>query len=154
VNKDKFLFFSDNFNLVDSATFEKPFLLDIELMPIAADVLVKDGKPIVLRNVFFETGSAALRQQSMTELDRLVSLLTENPGLKIQINGHTDDVGDDTFNQKLSETRAKSVHDYLLSKGISPERLRFKGFGESKPLKSNDTPEGKARNRRTEFVVW
>jgi outer membrane protein OmpA-like peptidoglycan-associated protein len=157
VSKDKFLFFSDNFNLVESASFEKPFLLDIELQPIgASDAPAKagTGKPIVLRNVFFETGSAALRTQSTTELDRLAKLLTDSPGLKIQINGHTDNVGDDAFNQKLSEARAKSVQDYLLGKSIAPERLRFKGFGESKPLESNDTEDGRSKNRRTEFEVW
>lgn len=155
VSKEKFLFFSDNFNLVESATLDKPFVLDIELQPIsAAAAIVKESKPIVLRNVFFETGSASLRQQSMTELDGLAKLLTENPSLKIQINGHTDNVGDDAFNQTLSEARAKSVHDFLLSKSIAPERLRFKGFGESKPIESNDTVDGKARNRRTEFIVW
>jgi len=155
VSKEKFLFFSDNFNLVESATFDKPFLLDIELQPISTtDAIVKEGKPIVLRNVFFETGSSALRQQSMTELNDLAKLLTENSGLRIQINGHTDNVGDEAFNQTLSETRAKSVHDFLLSKSIAPDRLRFKGFGESKPIESNDTLEGRARNRRTEFVVW
>lgn len=152
VNKEKFLFFSENFNLVESATIDKPFLLDIKLMPIGNT----EGymPPIVLRNVFFETGSALLRSESMVELDFLVKLLTESPTLKIQINGHTDNVGDDAVNQKLSEARAKAVQDYLLSKNIPAERLRFKGFGESQPLESNDTPAGRARNRRTEFVVW
>ncbi len=155
VSKEKFLFFSDNFNLVESATLDKPFLLNIELQPILpAEALAKEGKPIVLRNVFFETGSAELRPESMSELDRLAQLLTESPTLKIQIHGHTDDVGEADFNQTLSESRAKSVQDYLLAKNIASERLRFKGFGESKPLESNDTPESRARNRRTEFVVW
>ncbi|MFN0034992.1 MAG: OmpA family protein [Saprospiraceae bacterium] len=93
--------------------------------------------------------------ESLAELERLAQLLAENPTLKIQINGHTDNVGDDAFNQNLSEARAKAVHDYLLSKSVSSERLRFKGFGETKPIVgSNDTPEGRTRNRRTEFVVW
>jgi len=156
VSKEKYLFFSDNFNLVESATFDKPFLLDIELQPIgsATGPATANSTPIILRNVFFETGSAALRSESMVELDRLAQLLLGSPDLKIQINGHTDNVGDDAFNQTLSEARAKSVQDYLLSKNIATARLRFKGFGESKPLESNDTPESRARNRRTEFVVW
>jgi outer membrane protein OmpA-like peptidoglycan-associated protein len=156
VSKEKFLFFSDNFNLVESATFDKPFLLNIELQPIgsATGPATANSTPIILRNVFFETGSAALRSESMVELDRLAQLLLGSPDLKIQINGHTDNVGDDAFNQTLSEARAKSVQDYLLSKNIATARLRFKGFGESKPLESNDTPESRARNRRTEFVVW
>jgi len=154
VSKDKFLFFSDNFNLVESATFDKPFSLNIELQPIRADGPGVAAMPVVLRNVFFETGSAALRSESKIELDRLAQLLTESPELKIQINGHTDNVGDDALNQTLSEARAKSVQDYLITKNVAPERLRFKGFGESKPLESNDKAEGRARNRRTEFVVW
>ncbi len=157
VSKEKFLFFSDNFNLVETASLDKPFLLNIELQPIASAAAPQAtaGKPIVLRNVFFETGSASLRLESLAELDRLAKLLTENLTLKIQINGHTDNVGDDAFNQTLSEARAKAVQDYLLTKSIAPERLRFKGFGETKPiLGSNDTIEGRARNRRTEFEVW
>lgn len=154
VSKTNFLFFSDNFNLVENATIDKPFLLNIELQPIDTLTGASAGKPVVLRNVFFETGSAALRTQSLTELDRLAKLLTESPKLKIQINGHTDNVGEDPLNQALSEARAKTVHDYLLAKNIAPERLRFRGFGESKPIESNDTLEGRAINRRTEFVVW
>ena len=107
-----------------------------------------------MNNVFFETGSAALRPESLSELDQLVQLLTASSKLKIQINGHTDNVGDKAFNISLSEARAKAVQDYLLSKKIAAERLRFKGFGETKPLESNDSPEGRAKNRRTEFVVW
>jgi outer membrane protein OmpA-like peptidoglycan-associated protein len=83
-----------------------------------------------------------------------VALLRETPALRIQVSGHTDDVGDDASNQTLSENRAKAVHDYLVQNGITADRLRFKGFGETKPIETNDTPEGRARNRRTEFVVW
>jgi outer membrane protein OmpA-like peptidoglycan-associated protein len=156
VSKDKYLFYSENFNLVETATFDKPFLLNIDLQPIAAepDANAPSSKPIALRNVFFETGSAALRSESSAELDRLAALLADAPALRIQINGHTDNVGDDASNQKLSEARAKAVQDYLLNKGIAAERLKFKGFGESQPVESNDTPEGRGRNRRTEFVVW
>lgn len=155
VSKDKFLFFSEHFNLVESATADKPFLMNIALQPIEPPTdKATVGKPIVLRNVFFETGSASLRAESITELDRLEKLLSSSPKLNIQINGHTDNVGSDATNQSLSEARAKAVQDYLLEKGIAPERLRFKGFGKTQPLESNDTPEGRARNRRTEFVVW
>lgn len=154
VSKDKFLFFSEHFNLVENASYQKPFLLDIELQPISTDAASKAQKPIVLRNVFFETGSASLRSESVSELDRLAQMLATNPQLKVQINGHTDDIGDDKNNQSLSEARAKAVQDYLLSKQIAAERLRFKGFGETRPLESNDTPEGRSKNRRTEFELW
>lgn len=158
VTKDKYLFYSENFNLTEVATFNEPFQLNIELQPIMTDTtataLPSVGKPVALRNVFFETGSASLLPESAAELDRLVTLLTQMPKLKIQINGHTDNVGNDQANQVLSEQRAKAVHDYLISKGIDPARLRFKGFGETKPVETNDTPEGRAKNRRTEFELW
>ena len=156
VNKEKYLFYSENFNLVESATFDKPFLLNIELQPIGSDpdAIAPVSKPIALRNVFFETGSAALLPSSAAELDRLASLLTEVPTLRIQINGHTDNVGDDGSNLKLSEARAKSVYDYLAAKNVAADRLKFKGYGEAQPIETNDTPEGRSRNRRTEFVVW
>jgi outer membrane protein OmpA-like peptidoglycan-associated protein len=154
VSKEKYLFYSENFNLLETATFEQPFSLNIDLQPIRVDSTATAGKPIVLRNVFFETGSADLLPASATELDRLTTLLTESPGLRIQINGHTDNVGDDPSNFTLSENRARAVLTYLVQKKVPAERLRSKGFGETQPIETNDTPEGRARNRRTEFVVW
>lgn len=163
VSKSKYLFYSDRFNLAETATFHQPFLLDIALQPISADTSQRAapagsppvaGKPIVLRNVFFETGSAALRPESAAELDRLATLLIESPSLNIQINGHTDNVGNDAANQSLSEARAQSVQTYLLGKNIAPARLRYRGYGETQPVETNDTPEGREKNRRTEFVVF
>jgi outer membrane protein OmpA-like peptidoglycan-associated protein len=152
VNREKYLFYSDQFNLAETANAREPFLLNIELQPIAPNSAntTNTTKPIVLRNVLFETGSAELRPESLAELERLAALLSTTPSLRIQINGHTDDVGNDISNQNLSEQRAKSVHDYLISKGIDANRLRWKGFGESQPI----APEDRTRNRRTEFVVW
>lgn len=158
VSKEKYLFHSENFNLLETSSFEKPFLLEIALEPIGnVDESVArpaPSRPVVLRNVFFETGSAELLPASTNELNRLVSLLEETPTLRIQISGHTDNVGDDASNQILSQNRAKAVYDYLIRQGIAAERLRFVGFGESKPIETNETVEGRARNRRTEFVVW
>jgi len=159
VSKEKYLFHSENFNLVKTASFDKPFLLDIPLQPItgsdeATATTPAPSKPVVLRNVFFETASAALLPVSTNELNRLVALLNEAPALRIQVNGHTDDQGDDSSNQILSENRAKAVYDYLVQNGIDAKRLRFKGFGENKPVDTNITPEGRAKNRRTEFMVW
>jgi outer membrane protein OmpA-like peptidoglycan-associated protein len=157
VNKEKYLFYSENFNLTEIATFDKPFLFNIDLQPVgdeSAATAVSNAKPVVLRNVFFETGSAALRPESFAELDRLAALLAEMATLKIQINGHTDNVGDDASNLKLSEARAKAVYDYLAGKNIAAERLKYKGYGESQPVESNDSPEGRSRNRRTEFILW
>ncbi|MFN0016579.1 MAG: OmpA family protein [Saprospiraceae bacterium] len=159
VSKTGYLFHSENFNLVGTASFDKPFLLEIPLQPITAPTLEPDARPVVatpvvLRNVFFETGSAALLPASTTELDRLATLLRETPALRIEIGGHTDNVGDDASNQTLSENRAKAVYDYLARTGIPAERLRFKGFGETTPIETNDTPDGRSRNRRTDFVMW
>ena len=154
VSKEKYLFYSENFNLLETATFEQPFSLNIDLQPIGLDSTAIGGKPIVLRNVFFEVGSADLRAESAIELDRLATLLTEYPTLRIQISGHTDNVGDDRSNMVLSENRALAVLNYLVKKGVAASRLRSKGFGETQPVETNDTVEGRARNRRTEFVLW
>lgn len=158
VSKEKYLFHSENFNLLETASFDQPFLLEIALQPITgsdeAAARPAPTRPVVLRNVFFESGSADLLPASTQELNRLADLLRESPAVRIQITGHTDNVGDDTSNQILSENRAKSVYEYLVQQGIPAERLRYKGFGETKPIDTNDTEEGRARNRRTEFVVW
>ncbi len=157
VSKEKYLFYSENFALAHGGSLEKPFLLDIPLTPIpaggAGDPESK-SKPIVLKNVFFETGSAALKKESLTELNRLKKLLEDNPSLKIQINGHTDDVGSEADNLALSEARAKAVFDYLAANGVAANRLKFKGFGETSPIALNDSEEGRRQNRRTEFVIW
>ena len=114
---------------------------------------LKTGQNIRLNNVFYETGSHALRRASRLELNKLVKILNDNPAVKIEISGHTDSEGDDASNQKLSERRAKEVYNYVRGKGINASRLVFKGYGETKPVASNDTEAGKAQNRRTEFTV-
>lgn len=89
----------------------------------------------------------------LLELNRLKKLLEDNPGLKIQINGHTDDVGTEEDNLQLSNNRAKAVYDFLVQNGVDPERLKYKGFGEARPVVSNESPESRQQNRRTEFVI-
>ena len=89
----------------------------------------------------------------MLVLNEFLDFLKTNPTVKISINGHTDNVGDAATNMTLSENRAKAVYDYLLIEDIAPERLKFKGFGATKAIASNDTEEGRAKNRRTEFVI-
>jgi len=156
VSKPGYLFHSENFALAGATTPKAPFLLEIALSripEIAAGPEIEGLKPVVLRNVFFETGSAALKPASRGELDRLVRLLEENDQLRIQINGHTDDVGSAADNLQLSEGRAQAVYKYLVDAGIDAGRLRYRGFGETQPIAGNDTPEGRQQNRRTEFVV-
>ena len=155
VSMDGYLFHSENFALSGLNTIEEPFLLEIELVPIPEETIVADEKPapVVLNNVFFETGSAELKKASLTELNRLYQLLEDNPKLKIRINGHTDNVGNETDNLQLSEARAKAVYDFLIEKGVDEARLKYKGFGESQPIDSNEKEEGRRKNRRTEFEV-
>jgi OmpA-OmpF porin, OOP family len=114
---------------------------------------IEIGQTIRINNLFFETGKSVIKQESFTELDRLVKLLKENPAVKIQINGHTDNEGSLELNKKLSNDRALSVKKYLISKEISETRIISKGFGPSKPVADNKTEEGKQMNRRVEFEI-
>ncbi|MBA3665708.1 MAG: PD40 domain-containing protein [Bacteroidetes bacterium] len=149
VNKDGYLFYSENFSLKDKvADFEKPFLLDIPLEPIDT------GSTVELKNVFFDVNKWELKTESKAELDKLASFLAKNPTLHIELGGHTDNSGDKKFNATLSANRAKAVQDYLITKGkIEEGRLTYHGYADKKPKVPNDSPENKARNRRTEFKV-
>ncbi|MGE0569211.1 MAG: OmpA family protein, partial [Bacteroidia bacterium] len=146
VKKDGYLFHSENFNLPDNADYQE-FEKDVELKKIEI------GAAIVLRNIFFDFDKATIRPESANELDRLIKLLNENPSLKIELGSHTDSKGSDDYNMKLSDSRSKSVVDYLITKGISSGRLVAKGYGETKPIDTNDTDEGRQNNRRTEFKI-
>ncbi|MGB3545649.1 MAG: OmpA family protein [Saprospiraceae bacterium] len=147
-----YLFYSDRFELTDAAGIDKPYELRIELQPIGGDELPDKETPIVLRNVLFATASAELLPASRPELERLVKLLTDNPGLVIRIDGHTDNVGSDADNLKLSKNRAAAVRGFLEKAGIAATRLSSEGYGESRPVADNATAEGRRLNRRTEFV--
>lgn len=114
---------------------------------------IKVGTKIVLRNVFFDVNKATLRSESVNELDRLVSIMNENPKMKIEVSGHTDSDGNDELNLKLSQARAKSVLDYVVKKGVDADRMVAKGYGETQPMAPNDTPDNKQMNRRTEIKV-
>jgi len=146
VNRKGYLFYSDNFYLNNPGT-DSPQVKDIPLQPIEAGAL------IVLKNIFFDNKSFELKPSSLTELDKLVLLMNENPKLNIRINGHTDNVGQPKDNLLLSDNRAKAVVQYLSSKGIPAQRLSGKGFGETVPLADNNTENGRALNRRTEVSV-
>ena len=110
-------------------------------------------KVYTLENVYFDTGKSTIRPASYPSLNNLAELMSFKKKMKIEIAGHTDDVGEVDANQKLSEARANSVRNFLLKKGISPENVIAKGYGESHPIASNDTPEGKQKNRRTEVRI-
>ena len=156
VSREGYFFHSENFALTDQELAKDPFELDIYLRPLpkaTTTSVPSASEPIVLRNVFFETASAELKSESERELNRLAELLERNPTLRIQINGHTDNVGSETDNQQLSDARARSVVAYLKSKGIAASRLEARGFGETSPVAENDTAAGRRLNRRTEFEV-
>ena len=125
---------------------------DIYLQPIDKEIIKKD-EAIVLKNIFFETGSATLEDRSKTEIQLLYDLLDQEPSMRIRIVGHTDSVGNDADNNRLSTARAKAVYDQLIAKGISTQRLQYEGKGESEPVASNDTEDGREQNRRTEFYI-
>lgn len=120
---------------------------DLYLAPL------ESGETIRLNNLFFDFSKAEIREQSLPELDRLVKALEQNPAMKIEVSGHTDNVGAENSNQKLSEKRAESVKKYLTSQKIAPERIRVKGYGEAKPLANNSTEEGRQQNRRVEIEI-
>lgn len=111
------------------------------------------GCTFVLKDIFFEFDKSTILQQSYFELRSLISLLETYPNMRIEIRGHTDGKGSDSYNQRLSENRAKAVTDYLISKGISEKRLQYKGYGKAMPIDTNDTEEGRANNRRVEFKI-
>ena len=145
-DKTGYLFHSENFEL-DLATNKSHYNKNIELQPIEA------GRSVVLKNVFFDSDKFDLKPASKTELNKLADLLNANPNIKIEVSGHTDNQGNATANQTLSENRAKAVYQYLMDSGISGSRLMYKGYGQTKPIATNDTEEGRALNRRTEFTV-
>jgi outer membrane protein OmpA-like peptidoglycan-associated protein/tetratricopeptide (TPR) repeat protein len=111
------------------------------------------GATMVLDNIFFETNKATIKTESAAELARLAALLVENPTIRLEISGHTDNVGSYRVNQKLSESRAKSVVNYMVSQGVSADRLEYKGYAFNQPIADNNTADGRAKNRRVEFKV-
>jgi OmpA-OmpF porin, OOP family len=111
------------------------------------------AKTFTLDNVEFEYKKSDLRPESFKALDELVEFLQARPTERIEIGGHTDNIGGDAYNQKLSEARAKSVVDYLISKGIDANRLAYKGYGADEPVEDNSTEAGRQKNRRTEVKV-
>ena len=131
--------------LVDTVTIEQKIL--------GTDVPLQEGSTFVLKNIFFDFDKSVLLQQSYNELKGLVEILNKYPKMKIEVGGHTDGRGSIDYNQRLSESRAKAVVDYLISKGIDPARLKYKGYGKTQPIDSNNTDEGRARNRRVEFKI-
>ncbi len=146
VDQTNYLFYSDNFSLKETKNLE-PYIIDIPLKKPEINVEVK------LANVFFDVDRFEIKDESKIELDKLVLLLKKFPFMKIEIEGHTDNTGEKSKNLALSQNRAKSVKEYLVKAGIEMTRLNAVGYGDTKPVADNKTPEGKALNRRTVFKV-
>ena len=125
----------------------------IESSKVKDFVQIESGQSITLDNVYFEQSSFILQSVSYQELDKMVELLKNAPQVKIEISGHTDNIGDTRLNFALSENRARVVFNYFVSKGINENRLHYKGYGSNKPLLPNNSEENKKKNRRVELTV-
>jgi len=145
-----YLFYSQNYELdhgVERDWTWKPDEVNIAMSRM------ESGQRLTLRNVFFETNRSEVKEESQVELNKLAEILRNNPAMRIELGGHTDNVGRPEDNRRLSEARAKAVYDYLVSHGISSDRMTFKGYGESQPVAPNDTEENRQQNRRTELKI-
>lgn len=142
-----FIAISKNIDLTQGGSYKEITGEELKLVPIVA------GASITLNNIFFEFGKSTLRDDSFPELNRLVDVMNSIPTLVVEIQGHTDNVGSDESNLKLSQERADAVRNYLISKKVGDTRIRSVGFGETRPIATNATPEGQAQNRRVEFVI-
>ena len=147
VKKEGHAFQSTYISKDDTLNSGKPQKLNMEVQKI------KTGKNYTINNINFATNSFELNEQSIRVIDEFILFLNENPGIKIAIHGHTDNVGDNLTNQKLSEDRAKSVYEYLLFENVPLSKLSFQGFGSSKPIADNGKEIGRLKNRRTEFKI-
>ena len=144
--KEGFYAIAENIDLTKLKGYEE-VSRDLYLTPLEA------GQTIRLNNIFFDFNKADLKKESHQELDRVIKLLQSHKNLVIEVSGHTDNVGDDGYNLKLSQQRAEAVKNYLIQKGIETSRLSSKGHGETKPLVGNTTDQERSINRRVEFTI-
>ncbi len=147
VNHEEYLFYSDNFSLTGIHSKTDPFVKDVPLKSFNI------GQTVVLHNIFFDTDMYILKDASKIELERLIAFMAKNKRIKIEIGGHTDNQGSKEHNIILSQNRAQAVYNFLLKAGITKDRLSFKGYGMNTPVSTNETAEGRALNRRTEFKI-
>ncbi|MFC0877872.1 OmpA family protein [Saccharicrinis sp. FJH2] len=145
VSKDGYMFYSDRFTLREQDDITQPVNKNIPLQPMKA------GTTIELKNIYFEFDSYALKKESFIELNKLVTLLKNNPTIRVEIGGHTDGKGTNEYNKELSQNRAESVKNYLVENGIAPDRMETKGYGFTQPLDADDPYNGV--NRRTELKI-
>ncbi|MDR1864569.1 MAG: OmpA family protein [Bacteroidales bacterium] len=146
IERKNYLFFSGHITM-ENGTYREPYTMDFPLRRI------QPGEKIVLENIFFDFNSHQLLDESKTELQKIIQFMNHNPTVKIRITGHTDNVGKAAYNLELSQNRARSVANHLLSEGISMNRVNYKGMGATEPVADNNTDEGRAQNRRTEMEI-
>ena len=146
VTAPDYISYSENINIKESKGYQS-LVYDIPLHKIAV------GAKVILKNIFFETNSSKVRTESYPEVNRMVDFLNENPALKVELSGHTDNVGSRAYNMTLSTNRAEAVTKLLISKGIPKGRLSFHGYAFDEPVTTNDTPEGRQQNRRVEMTI-
>lgn len=150
VSRQGYNFFSENFEL-KAGSLREPFLKDVPLVPL--EIVGPDAGGIVLKNVFFDTDKYDLKPKSKVELNKLADFLKSNDELIIELGGHTDNKGSQAHNKTLSQDRAKAVMDFLIAAGVEAERLSSAGYGDERPIADNETDEGRALNRRSEYKV-
>ncbi|WP_425392599.1 OmpA family protein [Ekhidna sp.] len=145
--KKKGYLYSDFQFTTENNSLHRPDTIDIYLTP------VNEGKKLILKNIYFEVDSYKLNDRSLSELQNAYELLKENPDIKVEIAGHTDNTGDYLYNLSLSELRAKAVYEKMILRGISDDRISYKGYADTQPTESNETEMGRKSNRRIEFRV-
>jgi outer membrane protein OmpA-like peptidoglycan-associated protein len=141
-----YLYYLDVLNLSGSSNMEK---INFNFYLRRVEV----GTKVVLDNIYFELGKAVLRPESFDALEQVSRFMENNPSIRLEISGHTDNTGSLRVNQRLSRERAKAVVDWLVGQGISPEKLEYEGYADTQPVAPNDTAEGREKNRRVEFKV-
>jgi outer membrane protein OmpA-like peptidoglycan-associated protein len=146
ISKPQYVFQSLNFNYSEVHDF-KPIAMNVDLEKARA------GTIAILKNIFFDVDKFELKEKSIPELQKIIQFLKENPSVKLEISGHTDNTGSATYNRQLSEKRARSVYQYLVDKGIVAARLTPKGYGPDQPVAKNDTDDNRMLNRRIEFKI-
>jgi len=150
---DGYNFVSARFEPDSNASAQNPYLLDIEMTELSIEDTAQVKQYIVLENVLFQTASAELEKGSYTELEQLADFLKANKKIRIELHGHTDNIGRDEDNLILSDLRAKAVLDFLVEKGVDKERMTARGYGANFPVADNDTEKGRQKNRRTELYI-
>lgn len=141
-----YMFYSENIDVQKDVKYQV-LKTNIELTKIEI------GAKVILKNIFFDSGETTLRSESFSELDRLIRFMEQNPSIRIEISGHTDNKGGYSANRNLSEKRAKVVSNYLKAKKVKPSRIHSKGYWYRFPIASNNTEEGRQQNRRVEFKI-